>query len=213
MKDDLGHKILCGKCGDGMLYHDYVPGTGEAGIACMKCGNRQGEAYGFKIEGEDKEMATKGKCINCKRDDVAKSKTGAMCYSCEAYVAGTSHNPELRAKKLAEAATIYGKLKPGEKLPPGRRKQAISVKQTRGVSPLASALETMRKIKTYVPDQQAQKDLKSDSLTIVLSFCNDERPLFDSLITLAKEQRREPEQQAMWMLQQELERKVFSPAI
>jgi hypothetical protein len=39
--------ILCGKCKSKVLYRDYVPGSGEAGLACVICGNREGSRYGF----------------------------------------------------------------------------------------------------------------------------------------------------------------------
>ena len=126
--------MICGKCGSGNVYRDYVAGIGDAGLACQKCGNRG--MYGFKI-GEDNMGRIRGTCSNCKRTELMVAPPKNLCASCQAGVIGIK-DEAARLDLLAKKAAHFAEQGVG-----GRRKYVKKIKDIRpAMEAVANELST-----------------------------------------------------------------------
>jgi hypothetical protein len=220
---------VCGKCRSGPLYKDRDAVSGIEFIACMKCGNRYpgGPAPVLK-DGKDKPSSENkieyqpgrplvapkgesmeekketqiitGKCKNCKRDGVNIIKSMGICNRCATYAKRTKG--EDRRNALAEAAKLYGALKPSERLRYGEAK----------AKKIGAAYPERRRVRNVVayepaaimtnPVSESETKASKHIARLKIIIFPQDKEVYDFILSSARRDRRTVPKQILYLIDQ-----------
>jgi hypothetical protein len=146
-----------------------------------------------------------GRCKNCTGDGVRIMREMGMCHSCIRHARGTKGEDRVRA--LAEAAEIYGKLKPGERA--AARSAARKAGPPAGMPPVEGNQGTCSQgAPPPVEENPAQEAPGGAIADVVMSLVfhgEGDEALYARLCAEAVRERRSPEQQALALLEDALD--------
>jgi hypothetical protein len=238
-------RYYCGKCGSPSLYSDNDPFTGSKSIACQTCGNRYpGGPSPTKLQTLPKLSIVDtvpakplihkeppsapsphigtitGTCPNCNRPNLKLDPT--ICHQCAHYVRNGNGNGD-REKRLAEAAELYGKLKPGERAPYGQATKYPARKKKKKEKYQVEKVEKVKQVKPSVIETRQDKctdeqlrleknkaHVQNHIQRVAISFYVEDMEIFNHIYEQAKKGRRTLAQQILLTLEGSMNNEIGS---